>query len=185
MSYEKKILSGHPNGCPDIIVRTLPACFVFLVFFVTALIPLDTLHLRDVKNSRSILCRPIAAGERFSLSYIHSSELSTVTDYFQVAGDNEIVLYESRFCSLNTGLPSVTEKDEKLRREGDCFRLDNRNIKMHSFDFWAERKYSNKLYLADAVYNIPALLGGSSEKSVVRLRIAKISLGRILWCNLP
>jgi len=125
----------------------------------------------------------LAPQERFSLSYIHSSELSTVTDFFRVSGGNEIILYESRFCSVNTGLPSGTEKNEVLRREGDCFRLDNRNIKMHSFDFWAERKYSNTLVLADAVYNIPDLLGESAAKSLVRLSIGKTSLAGLLWSN--
>lgn len=181
----KETRSGCPRGRPDVIKRTLPAVFVFLVFLITAFIPLNTLYLQDLHSHRAVLCRPVTPGERFSLSYIHSSELSTVTDYFLVTGENDIILYETKFCSLNTGLPTGAEKGETLRREGGCFKLDNRNIKMHSFDFWAERKYSNTLSLADAVYNVPALLGKSSEKSLVRLSIARISLGKVLWSNLP
>lgn len=184
-----KLESGHSLECPDIVIKAVPGFIILLVFLSTALIPLETLQLKDLRRGTVILCRQLHTGERFSLSYIHSSELSTVTDYFQATGESEIVLYESRFCSLNTGLPSCIEKDEKLSREGVCFKLDNRNIKMHSFDFWVEKNYSNKLALADAVYNIPALLEESSNKSLnkslVRLSIQKISLGSALWRKLP
>jgi hypothetical protein len=130
-----------------------------------------------------ILCRHISAGERFSLSYLHSSELSDVTDSFKIDG-SQIILFESRFCSLNTGLPSSAEKNEILRREGDCFKLYDRDIKMRSFDFWTEKQYSNRLALAGAEYDVPALLENSAEKSLVRLTLGRISLGYLLWRNL-
>jgi hypothetical protein len=90
----------------------------------------------------------------------------------------------SRFCSVNTGLPSGAEKNEILRMETDCFKLYNRAIKMRSFDFWVEAKYSNRLALAGAEFDVPALLGDSGGKSLVRLTIVRMSLGCLIWNHL-
>lgn len=170
----------HPGRWRDIIIRTVPAFYAFLAFLLPAFIPIDTLQLWDVKQNKLILCLPVTPAERFSLSYLHSSELSDVTDSFRIDG-GEILLFESRFCSHNTGLPSGAEKNEILRRQGDCFKLYNRDIKMRSFDFWAESRYSNRLVLAGVEYALSALPGNSTEKSLIRLTAGRIRLGHHIW----
>lgn len=172
---------GHLPGCPTFVWQKVALLAAIAAFCLPAFVSVNSLQLKSVTQDRLLLIRIVEPGATFSLSYMHSSELSPVTDFFRVDADCVMVLFRTRFQSSNTGLPSCREESEVLRRDELGFVLDNRDIKMHSFDFWSEAKYSNKLALAEAVYDIPALTGTSSGRSLVRLGVYRTSLGRLLW----
>jgi hypothetical protein len=145
---------------PIILAAALTAAF--------SLIPLHVLKIDAVKEEKPILVRAVRAGDEFSLGYIHSVELSPVRDYFRIDDSCRIVLYETTFRSLNTGLPSTIAGDERLIREGDHFRISGMKRALPFIDIQVQEKTDNTLIVKGVEsFKLHALAGDT----LLRIRI--------------
>jgi hypothetical protein len=153
-----------------ILAAALTAAFSF--------IPLHVLQIDAVKEERPVLVRTVRAGDEFSLGYIHSVELSPVRDYFRVDESYRIVLYETTFRSLNTGLPSTLAGDERLIREGDHFRVSGMNRALPFIDLQVHEKTDNTLIFGGVEsFKLHTLAGDT----LLRIRIHKTHIGGYLY----
>lgn len=131
-----------------------------LLALVAGFIPLHGLEVRESGGTgRIVLIKRVAPGDTFSLSFIHSVEKSEVTDYFRIDDDHRIILYQTEFGSLNTGLPAVVSKGEIFERTDRGFRLSNLDRVLPEIQLWVHRDYGGTLAIGGAVVSLPALAG--------------------------
>jgi hypothetical protein len=141
-------------------------------------IPLHVLQIDAVREERPVFVRTVRPGDEFSLGYIHSVELSPVRDYFRVDESYGIVLYETTFRSLNTGLPSTLAGNERLIREGDHFRVSGMNRALPFIDLQVHEKTDNTLIFGGVEsFKLHTLSGDT----LLRIRIHKTCLWRYLY----
>jgi len=155
---------------PTILAAALAAAF--------GLIPLHVLEVDAIKEEKPVLVRAVRAGDEFSLGYIHSVELSPVRDYFRIDESYRIVLYESTFRSLNTGLPSTLTGDERLIREGDHLRVSGMNRSLSFIELRVHEKTDNTLVVGGIEsFKLHTLTGGT----LLRISVRKIPLWNYLY----
>ena len=143
-----------------------------------SLIPLHVLEIDAVKEERPVLVRTVRAGDEFSLGYIHSVELSPVRDYFRIDESYRIILCETTFRSLNTGLPSTLAGGERLIREGDHFRISGMNRALPFIDLQVQEKTDNTLLVGGVEsFKLHALAGDT----LLRIRIHKTHIWGYLY----
>ena len=93
-----------------------------LLALAAGFIPLHGLEVRESGGTgKVVFIKRVAPGDTFSLCFIHSVEKSEVTDYFRIDDDHRIILYQTEFGSLNTGLPAVVSKGEIFERTDGVF----------------------------------------------------------------
>jgi hypothetical protein len=132
-----------------------------LLVLAAGFIPLHGLEVRASGGTgRVVLLKRVAPGDTFTISFIHSVEKSEVTDYFRIDDDHRIILYQSEFSSLNTGLPAVVS-------EGEVFEIQ----------LWVHEDYGGSLSVDGKVVSLPALAGNG---------LLRISTPRVFaWELLP
>ena len=82
-----------------------------LLALAAGFIPLHALEVRESGGEgRVVFLSRVTPDDTFTLSFIHSVEKSEVTDYFRIDDDYRIILYQTEFSSLNTGLPAVVSR---------------------------------------------------------------------------
>jgi len=142
------------------------------------LIPLHALEVRESGGTgRVLLLKRVAPGDTFTLSFIHSVEKSEVTDYFRIDDGHRIILYQTEFGSLNTGLPAVVSDGEVFSRTDRGFRLSNLNRVLPEIQLWVHEDYGGSLAMDGRVISLPALAGNG---------LLRISTRRVFaWELLP
>jgi len=144
-----------------------------ILLIVTALliagfIPLHVLMIQDARKGKTVFMQRISPGESFSLSFIHSVEKSPVTDYFRIDDAYRIVLYETSFYSLNTGLPATISAEQKLTRTARGFRLTIPDRVLPDIQLWVDRRYEGTLKIDGKVVSLAALNGNTLLQMSVR-----------------
>lgn len=149
-----------------------------LLFLAACFIPLHGLEVRASGGTgRVVLLKRVAPGDTFTLSFVHSVEKSEVTDYFRIDDDYRIILYQTEFSSLNTGLPAVVSKGEVFERTDRGFRLSNLNRVLPEIQLWVHEDYGGSLAMDGKVVSLPALAGNG---------LLRISTPRVFaWELLP
>ena len=143
-----------------------------------SLIPLHVLKIDAVKEERPVLVRAVRPGDEFLLGYIHSVELSPVWDYFRIDESYRIVLYETTFQSLNTGLPSTIAGDERLIREGDHFRISGMNRSLPFIELQVQERTDNTLIVGGVEsFKLHTLIGDT----LLKISVKKILLWDYLY----
>ena len=143
-----------------------------------SLIPLHVLKIDAVKEERPVLVWAVRPGDEFSLGYIHSVELSPVWDYFRIDESYRIVLYETTFQSLNTGLPSTIAGDERLIREGDHFRISGMNRSLPFIELQVQERTDNTLIVGGVEsFKLHTLIGDT----LLKISVKKILLWDYLY----
>lgn len=130
------------------------------------------LHGLEVRGSggagRIVLLQRVSPGDTFTLSFIHSVEKSEVTDYFRIDDDYRIILYETEFGSLNTGLPAVASGGETFERTDRGFRLSNLNRPLPEIQMWVHEDYGCTLAMSGRAVNLSALAGNGLLRVTTR-----------------
>jgi len=141
-------------------------------------IPLHALEVRESGGEgRVVFLSRVTPGDTFTLSFIHSVEKSEVTDYFRIDDDYRIILYQTEFSSLNTGLPAVVSEGEIFERTDRGFRLSNLSRVLPEIQLWVHRDYGGTLVISGTVVSLPTLAGNG---------LLRISTRRIFaWELLP
>jgi len=142
-----------------------------LVFFFC--IPCHVLRIEAVREHRTVFVRIIRPNDTFATTYIHSVELSPVREYFRIDADFRIVLYETRFSSCNTGLPTSLAEEEILDIEGDHLRISHMNRVVPVIDLWVDARYDNTLQMGEETgISLPPLAGDT----LLRVTVESIPL---------
>ncbi len=156
---------------------------------VTALLALAAgfvpLHVLEVSQSggsgRVVFLARVSPGDTFTLSFIHSVEKSEVTDYFRIDGEYRIILYQTEFGSLNTGLPAVVSAGERFERTDGGFRLSGLARVLPEIRLQVSAAYGGTLALKGDEVFLPALAGDGSLRISVKQVYAWVLVSRALW----
>jgi hypothetical protein len=131
-----------------------------LLALTAGFIPLHGLEVRESGGTgKVVLLKRISPGDTFTLSFIHSVEKSPVTDYFRIDDDYRIILYQTEFGSLNTGLPAVVSEGEVFERTDRGFRLSNLNRVLPEIHLQVSVAYGGSLAMDGTAVSLPALAG--------------------------
>jgi hypothetical protein len=131
-----------------------------LLALAAGLIPLHGLEVRESGGTGKVVwLKKVAPGDTFTLSFVHSVEKSEVTDYFRIDDDYRIILYQTEFGSLNTGLPAVVSEGEVFERTDSGFRLSNLSRVLPEIQLWVHRDYGGTLAISGTVVSLPTLAG--------------------------
>ncbi|HET6489281.1 MAG TPA: DUF1850 domain-containing protein [Syntrophales bacterium] len=158
-----------------ILVIAAAALIAALGFF-----PVHVLEIDALREGSPVFVRIVHPGSEFSLGFIHSVELSPVWDYFTIDDSYRIILYETAVRSFNTGLPSTLTGEERLRREGDGFRISGVNRVLPSIDLWVHERTDNTLKVKDDTLKLYSLAGNT----LLRISIRKTCLGGYLYLKM-
>lgn len=104
MYSKRKGIGDIFNTFPNYIKIVL---LILIVFLFISFIPIKVLLATDFKTNRYIKSWIIEEGGSFTIEYIHSVELTPVSEIY-IIKDDKIVLTESYFKSYGAGLPSTT-----------------------------------------------------------------------------
>ena len=149
-----------------------------LLALAAGLIPLHGLEVRESGGTgRVVWLKRVAPGDTFTLSFIHSVEKSEVTDYFRIDDDHRIILYQTEFGSLNTGLPAVVSQGEVFERTDRGFRLSGLRRVLPEIQLQVSEAYGGTLETGGTVVSLPALAGSG---------LLRISVQRVFaWELMP
>ncbi len=149
-----------------------------LLALAAGFIPLHALEVRQSGGTgKVVFIKRVAPGDTFWLSFIHSVEKSEVTDYFRIDDDYRIILYQTEFSSLNTGLPAVVSEGEVFERTARGFRLSNLNRVLPEIQLQVSVDYGGSLSVGEKAVFLPALAGNG---------LLRISTRRVFaWELLP
>ena len=148
-----------------------------LLALAAGFIPLHALEVRQSGGvGRVVFLTRVAPGDTFTLSFVHSVEKSEVTDYFRIDDDHRIILYQTEFGSLNTGLPAVVSEGEIFERTDRGFRLSNLDRVLPEIQLWVSEAYGGNLAMKGKEVSLPALAGNG----IVRITTRRVFAGEIL-----
>lgn len=141
-------------------------------------VPLHALEVRaDGGAGRVALLQRVSPGDTFTLSFVHSVEKSDVTDYFRIDDGYRIILYQTEFRSLNTGLPAVVSEGEVFERTERGFRLSNPGRVLPEILLRVSEAYGGTLAMGGEVVRLPPL----AENGLVRIATRNVSAWELLW----
>ena len=144
------------------------ALFLVAVLIAAGLFPVPILEIRDTRQGKTVFAQRVSPGESFSLEFIHSVEKSPVKDFFRVDDDYRIVLYETAFRSLNTGLPATLSEGERLSRTAQGYRLSIPDRVIPDIRLWVDRQYAGALTIGARRIPLADLAGNTLLQFKVR-----------------
>ncbi len=161
-------------------LRWIPA-IAALVLAAAAWIPLHALEVRGSGGSGDVVfMKRVAPGDTFSLSFVHSVEKSDVTDYFRIDVGYRIILYQTEFGSLNTGLPAVVSEGEVFERTVRGFRLSGLRRVLPEIHLQVSAAWGGTLAVGGRVISLPALAGDGP----VRISVERVFAWELLlWTS--
>ncbi len=149
-------------------MNRISALLPVAILIAAGFISLHILEIRDTRPGKVVFMQRVSPGESFALAFIHSVEKSPVTDYFRVDGDYRIVLYETAFRSLNTGLPATLAAGERLARTDQEFRLSIPDRVLPEIQLWVDRQYEGSLTIGGRRISLADLAGNTLLQVRVR-----------------
>jgi hypothetical protein len=140
-----------------------------LLALAAGFIPLHALEVRESGGEgRVVFLTRVSPGDTFTLSFTHSVEKSEVTDYFRIDDGHRIILYQTEFGSLNTGLPAVVSEGEVFERTDRGFRLSNLQRVLPEILLWVHEDHGGSLGVGGRVVSLPALAGNGLLRVSIR-----------------
>ncbi len=140
--------------------------------------PLHVLKIDALRKNETVYVRVVRPDDRLAIGFVHSVEHCPVRDFFMIDRTYRLVLRETTFASLNTGLPYTCGPGETFANEGTQFRLSNRHIVFTMIDLWVDRKYDNVLLFGnEAELQLPSLAGDT----LLRVSTEKITAAHYLF----
>jgi hypothetical protein len=168
-----------PRGCPVFYMKRLTWILAIsaLGLLAAGWIPFHVLEVNGAGGSdRVVFMKRVEPGDTFTLSFTHSVEKSGVTDYFRIDGDCRIILYQTEFGSLNTGLPAVVAEGEVFERTGTGFRVSNLRRVLPEIWLQVSEAYGGTLAMKGKETFLPALAGDGP----IRISIRKAAAWELL-----
>ncbi len=145
-------------------------------------IPFHALEVTGAGGSgKTVFVKRVAPGDTFTLSFVHSVEKSDVTDYFRIDGDYRIILYQTEFRSLNTGLPAVVSEGEVFERTDGGFRLSGLRRVLPVIMLQVSAAYGGTLVMKGEEVFLPALAGDGPLRISIRKMFAWELMSQGFW----
>jgi hypothetical protein len=159
-------------------MKRIPALLIVAVLFAAGFIPLHIMEIRDARQEKTVFMQGVSPGETFSLRFIHSVEKSPVTDYFRIDDAYRMVLYETAFRSLNTGLPATISTGQLLTRTEQGFRLSIPDRVMPDIRLWVDGQYAGTLEIGGK----DIALAGLAGDTLLQMRVRKALMWEYAFC---
>jgi hypothetical protein len=133
---------------------------IAIIIIVLFIIPVYTLELRSFSNGELYFMQKVQPGDKFTLKYKHSVELSPVWEIFIIDEKYQIVLIETDFLDHGAGLPYAAFDQEIFIDEGGKFKIKNMHRIMPSpINYIVGTIYENTLYFKNKEINLSSLVG--------------------------
>ncbi len=154
---------------------TFPNYIVIFIFFIVVgiflLMPTKVLLAQDYKTGEYLKSWKVKDGESFTVEYIHSVQLTPVTETYSIDGNN-IILNETGFKSYGAGLPSTTPYKFEMNSTG--FRIYDINQLMDYLVYRTGAERANhKLIYRNKNYEF---LSFSKPRTGVQLKIKDMKI---------
>ena len=153
---------------------TLPNFIVLIIIIgaiIIALLPTKVLLAFDYKTGEYYKAWKIKDGDKFTVHYTHSVQLTPVTETYNIDGYN-IILEETTFKSYGAGLPSTTPYTFEITSHG--FRIYNIDEIMDYLVYRTGAERANhKLIIHDEDYEF---LDFSKPRTGVQFKIIKTKI---------
>lgn len=145
--------------------RVFPLLVTALVA-AAALTPVHVLTVDAPQRGGNVFLQGIHAGDRFTLTYLHSVERCPIADTYRVDDRFRIVQEETAFASSNTGLPTGPAPGERFLAEPGTFRIRNMHRILPEIRLWVHADYANTLQMAGGENVALASLAGNTLLTV-------------------
>lgn len=144
---------------------------VFIILILLYFLPIKVLLAREIKTNKYIKSWKIKEDESFTIEYIHSVQLTPVSETYIVKKD-KIILIESYFNSYGAGLPATTPY--KFQITGKGFRIYEINEIMEYLIYRTGAERANhKLILGGREY---VFLDFTEPRSGVEFNVKKMGV---------
>lgn len=148
-------------------ITTIVIIFIILI----NLFPIKVLLAIDYKTNKYIKSWKIKDGEKFTIEYTHSVQLTPVSETY-IIDEDEIILIESYFMSYGAGLPATTPYKFQITDKG--FRIYEINEIMEYLIYRTGAEIANhKLILQDEEYNF---LDFSEPRSGLEFKVGEMGI---------
>ena len=116
-SKEKRLGKGAEGFFSTFPNYILVSIIIIISLSIILLMPVKVLIAQDYKSGEYLKSWRVKNGEHFTVEYIHSVQLTPVTETYTV--DNmDIILNETTFESYGAGLPSTTPYTFEITESG-------------------------------------------------------------------
>lgn len=133
---------------------------VIVIIVILFFISVYTLELKTFEENKFIFKQKVQPGDKFTLKYKHSVELSPVWEIFIVDEKYQIVLIETDFLDHGAGLPYTAFGQEIFLSENNKFKIKNMHRIMPSPIYYMVGAIrGNYFYFKDEEINLSSLLG--------------------------
>ena len=116
----------------------------------------------------------VEMGEEFSISFIHSVNITEVTDVYYVDGET-IVCDKCVYSSFGAGMPTEWEEDWLVSYEGDKMTVSGLDIRQKEVTYIVGTVYDHVLHLGGEDIVLNELCGKNAE---ITLKIKTSFFGR-------
>ena len=117
---------------------------------------------------------------RWNLSYTHSVQKTKVEEFFKVQGENEFLLYETRYSSYGVGLPFLAS-DGKLTILDDGRMQLEMQRKFPVVKVWTGEEAKVKLQTKNETLDLYKIFPVGSLLEISTLPRYKILINKFLW----
>lgn len=104
----------------------------------------------------------IIDGEEFSISFIHSVNITEVTDVYYADGDT-IVCDKCIYSSFGAGMPTEWEEDWQVSYEGDKITISGLDIRQKEVTYIVGTVYDHILHIGNEDIVLNELCGKNAE----------------------
>lgn len=145
-----------------------------LLFLIIAFPFFPHLIIIDGKHKKLLFKSSLADSDEFVISFIHSTNLTPVDDYFKIEKDYTITLMESHFESYSVGMPSELNEGEVLELKNGKIIIKNMNRNLPYIDLRIGQLVANHTLIINNK-TIPFKII-ASPGSMVKIKAEKLSL---------
>jgi len=145
---------------------------VMLVFLIAILFsPRDCVVARDISGGKVLFAWPISIGDSFEVTFIHSLNLSPVTDVIEWDGGS-MVVRKSIFQTFGAGIPVPSDRiGTELVRVGSHYELIGIDAHMQSFTVMTQDAPNHRITLNGREANLLGLAGSGKSVEVAVKRV--------------
>lgn len=181
-------MEKHPcvPGSSGILKIILTATCVYLVLCISFW-PVRVLEIAHAEADGRVFWKSVKSGDRFSLGYVHSVQLSRVTDDFEIDQDCGIALVSTAFSDHGAGLPYNLDRGGffSVQNDGE-FRISGMRVPLPEIPLRVGREYDNTFSFGSCNINLSEVCGDALlTVRTRRLPFFRYLLWRVIGLMLP
>lgn len=155
-------------------IRLFTSLTAVVLLAVVLFLPLfKGVTITDYKAGRILYFHAAAAGDIFSVHYIHSVNKSPVEDFFVIGNNNELILEKTVFKSFGAGVPASSEDGGELKVYNDRLEVTGINRRIDNFLLFVGVTAEHRFKIAEDEFPLRSI--SRPQRNLV-IRMDKISL---------